>query len=100
MIKAIQNLTTSQQLLIAVGFVGLCTTLASIWLPPEIVAKVGGAFITFLGVLGTALTGQGSQLTEVSKFPGIEPIQTNAQANAAVKAVAESDSAPKVLPPK
>lgn len=99
MIKAFQNLTTAQQLLILSGLVGLFSTIAPLWLNGQIVATVSGALITFLGVLGTALTGQGSQLKEVSNFPGVDPIRINNNANSTVRSVAESGAAPKVLPP-
>lgn len=69
---------------------------------PTVVAGIGGVIVSAWGSIGTILTGQAAQLKEVASYPGVTSIQTNQNANATVRAVAEDDSqaAAKVLPPK
>jgi hypothetical protein len=63
--------------------------------------------VAFLGVIwngiGTILTGQAGAIKEVASMPGVETIQTNRQANATLKALADNTTDPsvaKVEPPK
>lgn len=96
------TVTTSQVFQIGAIILGAITAILGFLHvgDPTVVAGVGGVIVSAWGSIGTILTGQGSQLKEVSNYPGVDPIQINSNANASVKAVAEDDAAPKVLPPK
>lgn len=98
-------------------FVGLVMAIAPLWVDPHVVAVVGGAVITFLGGVSTVLTGQGAQVNAVvnniddptvkrsvvaavSRLEGVNAIQVNEHADAALISVAADPSVPKVLLPK
>lgn len=112
--QVLKTLTPAQILLLAAGVVGLFTGIAPLWLDPKTVATIGGSLITFLGVVGTAFTGQGAAVNSVvrnldsdpatkkqivaavSGLKGVEEIKTNSQADGALASLAHDESIPKV----
>lgn len=81
------RLTLQQQLTISAGVVGAATSafgaLNSIMTPTE--ALIGTVLLGFtsacLGVIGTVVSGIGSQISNVAALPGVERISVNASAN-------------------
>lgn len=98
------ELTLTQKLTISTGVVGAATSafgaLNSIMTPTE--ALIGTVLLGFtsacLGVIGTVLSSQGSQIKAVAAMPGIEKITVNSQANSTLAGLAVDPAQDKVAP--
>lgn len=98
------SLTLQQQLTISTGVIGAATSafgaLNSIMTPTE--ALIGTVLLGFtsacLGVVGTVISGQGSQIKAVAAMPGVESIKVNANANQALAQVAMDPTVNKIGP--
>ena len=102
--ETIKNLTTMQWICIIVGLNGLVvgatpqmTVLFGEHAIPYIqaVAALGNGV---LGVFGTVISGQGSQVRNVLAMPGVERIAVNAQANQTLAAIAIDPTVNKIAP--
>lgn len=105
-------MTLTQKLALAISILGFLagagSQLGDIFSPigtaaPLIVKEIisiSGFAGGILGIVLATLTGQSSQVKAVEAMPGVSKIITNMQANATLKALADSDEHPKVEPPK
>jgi hypothetical protein len=98
------KLTLQQQLTISAGIVGAATSafgaLNSIMTPTQ--ALIGTVLLGFtsacLGVIGTVVSGIGSQINNVAALPGVERISVNAKATDGIAAAALNPEQSKVGP--
>jgi hypothetical protein len=98
------KLTLQQQLTISAGVVGAATSafgaLNSVMTPTQ--ALIGTVVLGFtsacLGVIGTVVSGIGSQISNVAALPGVDRISVNANATNGIAAAALDPAQSKVGP--